>query len=109
MLDYRFHHMRDVRDEKHELAVTANRISQPFKMLNSLVNLRVDVEAGWNEDTKLWVKLEWSKDGSTFYEIGTFAIIDEHHGVMSPVWGDWLRYELIVEGDDQCLDVVLRF
>ncbi len=109
MLDYRFHHMRDVRDEKHELAVTANRISQPFKMLNSLVNLRVDVEAGWKEDTKLYVKFEWSTDGSIFYEVGTFAIIDEHHGIIFPKWGDYIRYEIIVEGDDQCLDVVLRF
>lgn len=101
--------MRDVRDEKKEVAVTANRTSEPFEMLDELINLRVDVEDGWNDSTKLWIKFEWSKDGSEFSEVGTFAVIDEHHGIMFPKWGDWLRYEIIVEGDDQCLDIVLRF
>ena len=109
MLNHRFYHMRDVRDEKHELAVTANRISTPFKMLGEMVNLRVDTEAGWNDSIKLWIKFYWSKNGSDFVEVGTFAVIDEHHGIMFPKWGDWLRYEIIVEGDDPCLDVVLRF
>lgn len=109
MLNHKFHHVRDIRDERKELSVTANRTSEPFVKLGDMVNVRVDTEAGWNDSTKLWIKFEWSKDGIDFVEIGTFAIIDEHHGVLSPKYGDYLRYTLIVEGEDQCLDIVLRF
>lgn len=109
MLNHHFFFMRDVRDEKHELGVTGHRSSEPFEKLGDMVNLRVDVESGWKDDTKLYVKFEWSKDGSTFYEVGTFAIIDQHHGIIFPKWGDYIRYEIIVEGENQELDVVLRF
>lgn len=109
MLNHHFHVMRDIRDEKKELAVTTNRISQPFKLFSDVINLRVDVLKGWNDSTKLAVKLEWSKDGNEFLEVGTFPIIDEHHGIMAIKFGDYVRYTLIVEGENQNIDVVLRF
>lgn len=109
MLNHHFYVMRDIRDEKKELAVTANRTSEPFKLLGDLINLRVDVWKGWNDSTKLAVKLEWSKDGNEFLEVGTFPIIDEHHGIMGIKFGDYVRYTLIVEGENQNLDMVLSF
>lgn len=110
MLNHLFHVMRDIREERTELAVTENRTSEGFEVLGDLINLRVDVVKGWTESTKLSIKLEWSKDEKeTFYEIGTFPLHEAVHGIMAVKFGDYVRYTIIVEEAEQELDVVLRF
>lgn len=109
MLNHLFGIMRDIRSERTELGVTGNRTSEVFEVSGDKINLRVDVVKGWTESTKLSIKLEWSKDGKTFYEMGTFPIHEAVHGILTVTYGDYVRYTIIVEESEEELDVVLRF
>ncbi|WP_214781033.1 hypothetical protein [Exiguobacterium sp. s22] len=109
MVNHVFGIMRDIRNERTELGVTENRSSAGFEVSGNLINLLVSVTNGWTESTKLSIKLEWSKDNKEYSEIGTFPLPDAIHGIVCVNFGDYVRYTIIVEGEKQELDVVLRF
>lgn len=104
-----FQRVRDGKLRRTENNVTENRVSEPFKLGGSnTINLRVDVK-GLEDSTKLAIKFEQSQDGQNFYEVGTFPVPGHYHGILVPIFDDWIRYELIVEGDNPNLTVELGF
>lgn len=106
-----FKRVRDYDLHRTETNVTENRVSEPFKWNGGerVLNIRVDVK-GLEGDSKLAIRFEQSpKEDGEFYEVGTFPVIGAYHGILVPVFGDWIRYTLVVEEGSNPLTVELGF
>lgn len=108
MLSYIFNVMRDVKREYTETNVTETRVGKVIHLpADSMVNVRVDTE-GLTEGVSLAIKFE-EPNGNGFREIGSFPVPDAAHGILFAKFTEYVRYTLIIDGENPNLNVKMSF